>query len=123
MAPRAILTASFMAFTRARLSYANSEEPAFVELPLVDDARIKYTWHDAASILEAHTRLNTTGAMEIHRRSFSFQPANQVAGHQGEDLVRIATDQHPGREDPGVLHSQRPTQGRETSCNATWGIP
>ena len=92
MAPRAILTASFMAFTKARLSYANEEEPAFVELPLVDDTRIKYTWHDAASILEAHTRLNTTGAMEIHHRSFSFQPADQVTGHQGEDLVRIATD-------------------------------
>ena len=92
MAPRAILTASFLAFTKARLAYANAEEPASVELPLVDDTRIKFTWHDAASILEAHTRLNTTGAMEIHHRSFSFQPANQVAGHQGEDLVRIATD-------------------------------
>ena len=103
MAPRAILTSSFLALTEARLSYANSEEPAYVELPLLDAKRIRYTWHDAASILPAHTRLNTTGAMEIQHRSYSFQPANQVAGHQGEDLG------DPRGFWPGSL--RRPNQG------------
>ena len=130
MNPHLLITAAFLAFTKANLAYETEDKPAHIELPTVEGGRVKYAWLNAYQSFPFHSRVKS-GEAPVHALSFPapseesndgearravYHRASLRAvyashsGGQSQTLNQHTQDREPATEQPSTF-APTPTQG------------